>query len=136
MPPERGTETILVVDDELAVLSLTEAMLSRYGYTPICAASAAEALHLLEVWPDLQVDMTIIDVVMKDMDGSELAERLRQLRPELPVLYISAYSQDKNLRPAFARALPLLSKPFSSLVLIGKIREMLDSHSSGSAGGK
>ena len=63
MPPKPGTETILVVDDEIAVLSLTNMMLTRYGYTVITAASAKEALHLFEVWPDLAVDLLLVCAV-------------------------------------------------------------------------
>ena len=126
MPPQEGSETILVVDDEIAVLSLTQSMLARYGYTAITAQSGHEALHLFEVWPDLDVHLAVVDLVMPSMGGIELAERLQQKSPGLPVLYISAYSEDATLRPVHTRDLPFLAKPFTSLKLIAKIREMLD----------
>lgn len=125
--PEQGTETILVVDDETIVLSLAQSMLSRYGYTAITAHSGDEALHFFEVWPDQQVDIAVLDIVMPMMDGFELAERLHAIRPVLPVLYMSAYSARAELRPEHTRGVPFLAKPFTSVSLIRKIREMLDS---------
>jgi CheY-like chemotaxis protein len=124
--PQEGSETVLVIDDEIAILSLTQSMLARYGYTAITAQSGHEALHLFDVWPDLEVDLAIVDLVMPLMGGVELAEKLRERRPGLPVIYISAYSEEEVLRPLHARNLPFLAKPFTSLKLIGRIREMLD----------
>lgn len=126
MPPQEGSETVLVVDDEIAVLSLTQSMLSRYGYTAISAQSGEEALHLFEVWPDLAIDLAVIDLVMPVMGGVELAEKLHVCKPGLPVIFTSAYSEEATLRPVHTRNLPFLSKPFTSLKLIAKIREMLD----------
>ena len=126
MPPQEGSETVLVVDDEIAVLSLTQSMLSRYGYTAISAQSGEEALHLFEVWPDLAIDLAVIDLVMPVMGGVELAEKLHACKPGLPVIFTSAYSEEATLRPVHTRNLPFLSKPFTSLKLIAKIREMLD----------
>ena len=133
MPPKPGTETILVVDDEIAVLSLTNMMLTRYGYTVITAASAKEALHLFEVWPDLQVDLLLVDVIMPVMNGIELAALIREKRPNMPVLYFSAYSDQEPLRPVFSRRLPYIAKPFTSLQLTTRILEVLDSPMSSSA---
>jgi len=134
--PERGSEHILVVDDEMAVLSLAQSMLGRYGYHAIIAPNAAEVLHLLDVWPDLQIDLALVDIVMPVMDGIELAERLRKLRPTLPIVFITAYSENERLRPMNTKGAPLLAKPFSSLKLIGKVREVLDSQQSSAAGSK
>src|SRR5689334_10672947 len=119
--PEQGTETVLIVDDETIVLSLAQAMLTRYGYTVLIAHSGDEALHFLEVWPDQALDIAVLDIVMPMMDGFELAERLRVLRPTLPILYMSAYSQRAELRPERTRGIPYLAKPFTSLGLTGKI---------------
>jgi CheY-like chemotaxis protein len=121
-----GTETILVVDDEISVLSLAHAMLRRYGYTVIGANSAAEVLRLFQVWPDLEVDLALIDIVMSDMDGFELADRLRKTRPSLPVVYISAYSEKEDARPPATGDIPFLAKPFSPQQLAGKVRAVLD----------
>ena len=85
-----------------------------------------EALHLFEVWPDLKIDLLMVDIVMPDMNGLELAEKIKVLRPGLPVLFFSAYSDQEILRPIFARKIPYLAKPFTSLQLTKKIREVLD----------
>src|SRR6185295_7194933 len=114
MPPLPGTETILVVDDEIAVLSLTTLMLERYGYEVLAAASAKEALHLFEVWPDIEVHLLLVDIVMPEINGVELASRIREIRPDLPILYFSAYSEQETLRPVIARTKPYLAKPFNS----------------------
>lgn len=124
--PQQGTETILIVDDETIVLSLAHSMLTRYGYTVLTAHSGDEALHFFEVWPDQQVEIAVLDIVMPNMDGFELAERLRLIRRALPILYMSAYSARAELRPEYARNVPYLAKPFTSVSLIRKIREMLD----------
>jgi len=136
MPPKPGSETVLVVDDEIAVLSLTNMMLSRYGYTVITAASGKEALHLFEVWPDLKVDLLLVDIIMPEMNGIELAARLREVRPEVPVLYFSAYSDQEPLRPVLARGLPYIAKPFTSLQLTKRVRDTLDEPMSSAASGE
>jgi two-component system, cell cycle sensor histidine kinase and response regulator CckA len=122
-----GTETVLVVDDETFMLSLAELMLTRLGYTVLTATRGEEVLHMVEVWPDLKVDVAVIDVVMPQMDGFELAERIRKIRPRLPILYMSAYPEKAELRPEQTRSIPFVPKPFTSLKLAGKIREVLDS---------
>src|SRR6266550_3056534 len=121
-----GTETVLVVDDETFMLSLAELMLTRLGYTVLTATRGEEVLRMIEVWPDLKIDVAVIDVVMPQMDGFELVERIRKIRPRLPILYMSAYPEKAELRPEKTRDVPFVPKPFSSLTLVGKIREMLD----------
>src|SRR5438034_5546878 len=93
-----GTETVLVVDDETFMLSLAELMLVCHGYTVLKATSGQEVLHMLELWPDLKIDVAVIDVVMPMMDGFELAERMRKIRPRLPIVYMSAYPEKAELR--------------------------------------
>ena len=136
MPPLPGTETILIIDDETAVLSLTSRMLTRYGYETITATNAKETLHLFEVWPDLPVDLLMVDIVMPDVNGIELAEKIWELRPDLPVLFFSAYSDEEVLRPVIARGVPYIAKPFTSIQLTKKIRDMLDAPKADTASGK
>jgi len=118
-----GTEHILVVDDESACLELTHAMLKRYGYGVTPAQSGAEALAFLKTNP--AVDLAIVDIVMRDMTGLEVAREIRLTLPGLPILFISSYSQDPTLRPPATRDVPFLAKPFTSIALTEKIREML-----------
>jgi CheY-like chemotaxis protein len=123
MSPTPQLETILVVDDDQMVLRLADSMLKRFGYRVITATSGKEALHLFE---SIQVDLALIDLVMPEMDGVDVVERIHDLRPGLPVLFFSAYSDDDSLRPMFARGVPFIAKPFTSLQLTQKIREVLD----------
>jgi len=114
----------LIVDDEAAVLSLTALVLECYGYKVIGVPSPIEAVHLFEVWPDLEVDLMLLDIMMPEMNGIELAARMRSVRPDLPVLYFSAYPN--QLLPLMARGTPYIAKPFTSSQLTHKIREVLD----------
>ena len=134
MERSNGTETVLVVDDENIGLSLAHAMLTRYGYGVLTANSGEEALRLLEQWPDLRIDIAVIDIVMPVMDGFELTRRIRELRPQLSIIYMSAYSENSDLRPEESRNVPYLPKPFTSLKLTAKIRQVLDAPRSDAAG--
>jgi len=134
MPPIPGTETILVIDDERLILSLTHAMLMRHGYTVLTAISSTEAIQLFENWPAIEVDLMLVDLMMPGINGPEVVKRIHQLRPEIPVLFFSAYSEYDVLRPLFARGVPFLAKPFSSLQLVNKIREVVDAPKADAAG--
>src|SRR5947209_7874478 len=125
MSPTGRTETILVVDDEPMVRGLADTMLTRFGYTVITAANGKEALRLFEKSPNIEIDLALVDVVMPEMSGVELVESIQKLRPRLPVLFFSAYSED-SLRPIFTKGVPFIAKPFTSLQLTQKIREVLD----------
>jgi CheY-like chemotaxis protein len=122
---EQGTETILAVDDEGILLRLIQAMLARYGYGVITAETAGEALQIFSLCPDVKIDLALIDIVLPGMNGIELASEIRKLRPGLPILFISAHSPNPELRPLALRDLPLLGKPFTSVALVKKIREMM-----------
>src|SRR5258708_36795793 len=117
------------------MLSLAGAMLARHGYSVLTAATAQEVLHMFEIWPDLKIDVAVLDVVMPGMDGFELAERIRKIRPRLPILYMSAYPEKAELRPEMTRSVPFVPKSFSSLTLVGKILEVLDKPLSASTSG-
>jgi two-component system cell cycle sensor histidine kinase/response regulator CckA len=126
MPLVPGTVTILVIDDEPMVLNLINAMLSRYDYTVVTAGSGTEAIRLFENWPAIEIDLMLVDLAMPDMTGTEAVKRILELRPGLPVLYFSSYSEVEALRPSYPESDPYITKPFSSLQLIRKIRKVLD----------
>jgi CheY-like chemotaxis protein len=123
----RGVETILLVEDEPAVRRLWRHSLESCGYTVLEAANGSEALNLCE--NELrQIDLLITDVVMPLMSGRELAERLLLLRPETKVLYVSGYTEDSVVRHGIAQdEVAFLAKPFLSISLAQKVREVLDS---------
>jgi PAS domain S-box-containing protein len=133
-PTERGSagapadghgSRILVVDDEDGVREIVRRILSRHGYEPVTASSGAEALRLWQ-GPGIGIDALITDLVMPGMSGSQLAERLRQDRPGLPVLFMSGYTSD-TLPPGkgLSEQTTLLHKPFDTATLLNKLRETL-----------
>lgn len=129
--PVAGIETVLLVDDESAVLTMASAMLTRYGYSVVAVSGGREAMALCRNRPDLNIDLALIDVVMQDMGGPELAHELEQLRPRTPILFMTGFpDQHQSL---MLQGFPVLYKPFTSVTLIRKIREVLDRPKSSSA---
>jgi PAS domain S-box-containing protein len=121
----RGTETILVVEDQEEIRRLAQVVLKSYGYKVVVAANGWEALLYSErhVGP---IHLMLTDVVMPGMTGQELADRLRPLRPEMQVLFISGYIENGMVQPHTLDAgTGFLAKPFSPEALATKIREAL-----------
>lgn len=122
----RGTETILVVEDEDGLRSLTARMLTNAGYVVIAANSGKQALALLDDHVQ-QVDLLFTDVVMPGMSGLDLASAIAARQPDIKVLFVSGYTDDPTLgQVAVARARNFLSKPYSIAALTQKLREILD----------
>jgi CheY-like chemotaxis protein len=122
----RGTETVLVVEDQLEVRKLTLAMLESQGYRLLEAANGSEALSLCERYPE-PIHLLITDVVMPGMTGRELATRLMALRPRLKTLYTSGYTANAVAHERVLDAgVAYLPKPFSPTQLAAKVREVLE----------
>jgi CheY-like chemotaxis protein len=83
-------------------------------------------LQLFKTNPDVKVDLALIDIVMPGMDGLELAEHLREMRPKLPMIYMSSYPEWTDSPLVKGTTIPCIAKPFTPLVLISMIRKMLD----------
>lgn len=120
----RGTETILVVDDEEQVLKLLESVLRRNGYRVLAARHPGEAIVLSEQCEE-PIDVLITDVMMPQMNGHELAERLLKGRPEMKALYMSGYTEHKTLDRALAGGAAFMQKPMVPAALGRKVRELL-----------
>jgi CheY-like chemotaxis protein len=124
--PRKGTETILLVEDDPEVRKLTREMLTRLGYRVLEASNAAEALG---IWRTSQnsTDLLLTDVIMPQMSGRELAEKLSAGRPGLKILYISGYTDEVIARHGVTQSnAALLQKPFSREALGLKVRSILD----------
>ncbi len=124
--PERGTETILIVEDQDLVREVVVDVLQEYGYTVLEAPNGSEALRIITQRPG-GVDLIITDVVMPEMNGPELAQRVRTLHPDARILFITGDAAGSaNLREGLNADIALVQKPFSPAVLATKVREVLD----------
>ncbi len=117
----RGTATVLVVDDESLLLTMSETILSDFGYKVLTASNGQKALQIL-AQPGTKVDLVITDLVMPGMGGRELIERIRGQGLELPIMCTSGYvlPEDKQASSGY------LQKPFTSSELLMKVKSVLE----------
>jgi CheY-like chemotaxis protein len=121
----RGTETVLVVEDEGQVRRLITKTLGAFGYEVLEAAQPAEALRLCREHPK-PIHLLLTDVVMPGMNGPDLAGRCRGLRADVKVIFMSGYTADAMPLQGIEPGLNFLSKPFTPSALASKVREVLD----------
>ena len=123
--PQRGSETILLVEDEKGVRELAREYLASSGYTVIEAEDGHTALELAAMHVG-QIHLLLTDVVMPGISGRELAERVSQIRPGIKIIYMSGYTDQAVVHHGILRNdAVLLQKPFTLMTLAGKLREML-----------
>src|SRR5246500_2514147 len=123
--PERGSETILLVEDEKGVRELAREYLASSGYTVIEAEDGHTALELAAMHVG-QIHLLLTDVVMPGISGRELAERVSQIRPGIKIIYMSGYTDQAVVHHGILQNdAVLLQKPFTLMTLAGKLREML-----------
>lgn len=121
----RSPATILLVEDEIALRGLMRRILERSGYRVLEAEHGAQALALFETH-DGAIDLVVSDIVMPTMGGREMAERLRELRPESRLLFVSGFTNDEVIRQGgVVTGSAYLQKPFSPASLVAKIGDML-----------
>jgi len=124
--PPRGTETILLVEDEPGVRALMQRTLEQSGYAVLKPTSVAEAVAIAAE-PGRRIDMLLTDVVMPDLSGPDVAQRVVRLHPDVKVLYVSGFTNQIALDTgALSRRAAFLAKPFSPQALASKVRECLD----------
>src|SRR5207244_738720 len=123
----RGKETLLLVEDEDQVRALSRHVLQAQGYTVLEACHGAEATRVSDERLPSPIHLLISDVVMPQVGGRELAERLAVTRPEMKVLFVSGYTDDAVVRHGVLETeMAFLQKPFTPSALAKKVREVLD----------
>jgi signal transduction histidine kinase/CheY-like chemotaxis protein len=134
--PENKTATILLVEDESALRTITARILKRLGFQVLCAASGLEALDIASKFEG-RIDVLFTDVVMPGMNGRELSDQLRCVRPDMKVLLTSGYTEQifsdgtpraENAECVEGEKVRYLNKPYQPDVLIGYIEELLGSN--------
>jgi PAS domain S-box-containing protein len=122
----RGSETVLVAEDEDGVRELLRKILTEFGYTVLTARHGRDALMLAGEGAS-DIDLLVTDVVMPEMSGRELVQTLRCRRPDLKVLYVSGYTDDEVLqRGVIGPEVAFMRKPFAAEDLARRVRSLLD----------
>jgi PAS domain S-box-containing protein len=126
-PPERSSgEHVLIVEDEPAVRFMTSRALKEHGYQVLEASDGQEALRMVEQSIGA-LDLIISDVIIPGLDGTELARRVTRVKPGLPILFMSGYTDDDIVRRGLLdRDQPFLQKPFTPDALIRRVAELLE----------
>ncbi|HKT02131.1 MAG TPA: ATP-binding protein [Rugosimonospora sp.] len=119
-----GTETILLVEDDPAVRTLTERILKTAGYRVLACADGNQALATVRADPD--VSLLVTDVIMPVVNGQQLANRITALRPGLPVVFISAHTRGVLTHDPDDPTVAFLEKPYTAAAITGKVRAVLD----------
>jgi len=120
-----GSECILLVEDEDAVRTFSQRALVNKGYDVLSAEDGESALRTFEKEGQKNIDLLITDVVMPGMDGPTLAQRIRQHNPDLKIIFMSGYTEDK-LKDHMGENIYFLPKPFTLKVLAAKVKDVLD----------
>lgn len=127
LPFANAGETVLIVEDDPAVRALVSAVLKELGYGFVEAGDANTAVPIIE--SDQRIDLMISDVGLPGMNGRQLAEIGRQIRPDLKVLFITGYAEHAAVRGGFLDpGMQLITKPFTFDLLTAKVREMIRAH--------
>ncbi|MEE4351841.1 MAG: response regulator [Desulfatiglans sp.] len=122
----KGSGTILVVEDEEPVIAVTRAILERLGYRVLEATTGMEAIALVKTSQE-EIDLTILDMLLPDMDGKEVYSKIIQTRPHMKVIVCSGYSVDGPAQEILDKgAQGFVQKPFTITSLSSKLREVLD----------
>jgi len=123
----KGTETILLVEDEEIILGMVRKILERLGYTVLTATSPYEAIRIVEEFKQSAIHLLITDVVMPEMNGLDLSNKLLTIDPNLKCLFMSGYTANVIVHHGvLEKGIQFIDKPFSKEDLAIKIRETLD----------
>jgi CheY-like chemotaxis protein len=122
----KGSEVVLLVEDEDQLRKLASEVLQGCGYVVLEARDGREGLSVCEAHPG-KIDLLLSDVVMPELGGRELAQRILTMRPDIKVLFMSGHTQDVILKEGVKAGTPFLQKPFTPSDLANKVRAVLDS---------
>jgi CheY-like chemotaxis protein len=126
MPPSQGGETVLVVEDDEALRNVACRILRKQGYDVREAKDGRQALAIC-AQSEVPLHLVVTDMVMPEMSGYELGRQIASRRPDIPVLFMSGYTQDATVREDFVQGTSnFLDKPFTPATLASKVREVLD----------
>jgi two-component system cell cycle sensor histidine kinase/response regulator CckA len=124
----KGDKTVLLVDDEEIVIDVAGQLIKKLGYNVLEARSGKEAIQLFGEWFD-KIDIVILDMIMPDIGGGEVFDRIKEIDPQVKVLLSSGYSIDGQATDILERGCnSFIQKPFNMTVLSKKIREVLNKH--------
>ncbi len=122
----QGSETVLLVEDEESVLRVGQAVLERFGYKVLAARTPGEAITMTQAH-EKPIHLLATDVVMPEMNGKELRERIEKLKPHIRTLFLSGYTGNVIVHRGILEAdVDFLQKPYSISSLAAKVREVLD----------
>ena len=121
-----GNETILLVEDDADVRELVQSALENYGYHVYTAIDGLKGFEFIKN-KEIKIDLLVTDLIMPNLNGKELAEKALQIRPDLRILYTSGYTDDQLVTDgAMDSEIDFLQKPYSVVILLKKVREILD----------
>jgi len=123
-PTARGSETVLIVEDEAGIRQVMKRTLERHGYTVLVAACASDAIEMAESCAG-GIDLLLSDVVMPDISGSQLAQRIVGIQPAIRVLYVSGFPNRIGVDIEMGSRASFLPKPFAPAALLQKVRACL-----------
>ncbi|HSH44333.1 MAG TPA: response regulator, partial [Longimicrobiales bacterium] len=126
-PEDEGLGTVLLAEDEEAVRRLTARVLQRHGYTVLAAENGTAALEVFRRDP-AGVDLVLSDLVMPGMGGRDLVRAIHELRPSMPIIFMSGYEEEMARSGAQERAAQFLAKPFSPRDLVATVAAVFREH--------
>jgi len=126
-PLPRGTEVVLVAEDEPSVRHLARKILETHGYTVLAAANGQDGLHAAREHKGLPIRLVVTDVIMPVMGGKIMVEWLKIGQPDLKILFTSGYTDEAITdQGIFDAGVAFLPKPYTPATLVRKVRELLD----------
>jgi DNA-binding NtrC family response regulator len=126
MELRKGTETILIVDDEEMIKDLARDILARYGYTVLTAGGGEEAVDVFRQHKK-EIAVVVLDIVLPGVDGREVFRRIRELDPEAQVIIASGYNQERDANDLLREgAVRFVQKPYRIASLVGTVGEVIE----------